>query len=70
MGEEVRRETGDKRMVMQTVHCRRREKKEGEGRRREKVEVRRTEKGARRREKGDADVRRREKGKGKREKEN
>jgi hypothetical protein len=33
MGEGGRRETGDKIMVMQTVHCRRREKKEGEGRR-------------------------------------
>jgi hypothetical protein len=48
MGEGGRRETGDKRMVMHTVHCRRREKKEGEGRRRERVEGRRTEKGAKR----------------------
>jgi hypothetical protein len=48
MGEGGKRETGDKRMGMHTVQCRRREKKGGEGRRRERVEVIR-----RRREQGD-----------------
>ncbi len=43
MGEEGRRETGDKRMGMQTVHCRRREKKRenGEGGRTEKGDKKR-----------------------------
>jgi hypothetical protein len=50
MGEEARRETGDKKMVMQTVHCRRTEKG---ARRREKgdADLRRREKGKGKREK-------------------